>query len=250
MKMMDKLFNRPLTLIKTHDFCAAKTPKLTVVLIHGIASDSSTCARALQYLEGTTSLKDVRFVTFDLLGSGKSLKSDELNYDYKEQVEALHNAILKLKLDTPLVLVGHSLGTFIVTRYADTYKKSVKRLILVSPPVYTPEDLENPAFKKGIKVFEAAVSAKNPSYLKEKAFQNSMQKIVLNKKNYKTLAELKTPATLIYGDADQFIGAPNIPKLVAENPKYLNAIKTTGRHGVSRDKYSKMVEILEGMLNA
>jgi len=249
MKVLDKIFERPLTLVKTHDYCAVKQPKLTVVMIHGIASNSSTYMNALKYLEGTMSLKEVRFVTFDLLGFGKSLKNDKLNYDYKDQLEALHNAILKLKITTPLVLIGHSLGTFIVTKYADTYKKSVKRLILISPPIYTPEDLVNPVFAEGMKAFEMAISAKNPAYLKERAFRNSMEKIVLNKKNYGTLVNLKTHAVLIYGDEDELIGSHNMPRVLAENPKYLMAIKTNGRHGVSRDKYTQIVGVLEEVLN-
>lgn len=244
------MFDRKLTLKKTHDYSSVKNPKLAVVFIHGIAADSSSFVRALQYLEGTTSLKDVRFVAFDLLGSGKSLKSDKLNYDYHDQVTALHNSIEKLKLDVPLVLVGHSMGTFIVTRYADTYKKSVKKLILVSAPVYTERDLADPAFAAAIKVFQDAVSVKNRKILEEKSFNNSMRKIVMNKRNYKVLVELKTPAVLIYGSLDKFIAAFNYPQLLKENPKYLTAIKTEGAHGVSRDKYTKMVGVLEEVLNA
>ncbi len=244
------MLGRKLVLKKTHDYSKVKKPKLTVVFIHGIASDSTTFKNALKFLEGTRSLQDVRFVTFDLLGSGESLKNDKLNYDYKEQIEALHNAINKLKLKTPLVLVGHSLGTFIVTRYTDTYRKSVKELILLSPPIYTVEDLENTAFEAGIKVFKEAVSLKDRKILKEKAFNSSMENIVLDRRNYKVLAGIKTPTVLIYGKMDQFISSYNIPKILKENPKYLSAIKTEGRHGVSHDKYSKLVEILEEVLNA
>ena len=243
------MWNRKI-LAKTHDFSESDSPKLAVIFIHGIASDSSTFKNALKYLEGTRSLKDVRFIAFDLLGSGKSPKSDKFNYDYNDQIEALHNAILKLKLDIPLVLVGHSLGTFIVTKYADTYKKAVEKLILISPPIYTEEDLKDSAFETGLKVFKDAVGLKNRKILKEKAFNNSMEKIVLNRRNYKTLAELKTPTILIYGVLDQFISSYNIPRILKDNPKYLCAIKTEGRHGVSRDKYSKMVGILEEVLNA
>ena len=244
------MFSKKLILKKTHDFCAVKEPRLIVVFIHGIASDSSSFTNALKYLEGTTSLKDIRFVAFDLLGSGQSRSDDDLNYDYKEQVTALHNSIEKLKLDTPLVLVGHSMGTFIVTRYADTYKKSVKHLILISPPIYTIEDLENPAFEKALDMFRDAVSLKNRQVLETKAFNNSLKNIVMNKKNYKVLAGIKTHATLIYGDQDAFIASYNLPKILKDNPKYLTAIKTIGHHGVSREKYSKMVGILEGILNA
>lgn len=244
------MLSRKLILKKTHDFAIDKDPRLTVVMIHGIASDSSTYINALKYLEGTTSLRKVRFVTFDLLGSGKSLKSDRLNYDYKEQLEALDNAILKLKLKTPLVLIGHSLGSFIVTRYADTHKKKVKKLILISPPVYTEKDLENPAFEVGMKMFKDAVSLKNRQILESKAFNNSMSEIVLDRKNYHTLANLTTPTVLVYGKLDQIISPYNIPGLIKANPKYLTAIQTDGKHGITHDKYSKIVGILEEVLNA
>ena len=241
---------KKLILKKTYDFSAVKKPNLTVVFLHGIASDSSTFSNTIKYLEGTRSLKNIRFVTFDLLGSGKSKKNDKLNYDYKEQLTALHNSIEKLKLSTPLILVGHSMGTFIAARYADTYKKSVKQLILISPPIYTEEDLKNPAFETAIKLFRDAVSLKNRKILEEKSFNESINNIVLDNKNYKTLANIKIKTTLIYGDMDRFIAVYNIPKILKDNPKYITAIKTIGRHGVSREKYQKMVGILEEALNA
>ena len=182
-------FDRKLELKKTHDYCAVRNPKLTVVMIHGIAADSSSYKRALDYLEGTTSLREVRFVTFDLLGAGKSRKSDRLNYGFEEQLEALHNSILKLKINTPMVLVGHSMGTMIAARYASLHKRMVQKLILISAPVYTEKDLDNPAFAAAIKVFKEAVSVKNHKILETKCFNNEMNRIVLNKHNYRTFAE-------------------------------------------------------------
>ncbi|MBO7132084.1 alpha/beta fold hydrolase [Candidatus Saccharibacteria bacterium] len=242
--------NKELTLTKTHDYCKSKKPQLGVVLIHGIASDSSTFEKALHYLEDLDALKNVRFITFDLLGSGKSLKSDELNYDYEEQLTALNNSIKDLKLNVPLILVGHSLGTFIVTRYASTFGKEISKLVLISPPVYTEADLDNPLFEKGMQAFKDAVSLKDRKILQEKAFNNSMKNVVLDRKNYKVLSGLKTPAVLIYGAQDQFISGYNIPALLKNNKEYLRAIETDGRHGVSQDKYYRLGEILEEDLNA
>ena len=242
---MPKLF-----LEKTHDFTPSGKPKYAVVLIHGIASDSSTFDNALKKLEKTAELRDVRFVTFDLLGFGKSIKSDELNYDYSDQLEALHNSISELKLEkTPLILVGHSLGTFIVTRYAASFKGEVKKLVLISPPVYTEKDFDNPAFEKGIKLFKDTVSLKNHKILEEKAFNNSMEKIVLDRKNYQVLAKLNIPIVIIYGSLDRLIASYNMPKLLKENQRIV-AFETEGRHGVTRDKYDKLADVLKETIDA
>lgn len=236
-------------LTKTNDFCKSKTPKLTAILIHGIAAESSSFDHALKYLGESEKMKDVRFITFDLLGSGKSYTSDELNYDYNDQLTALHEALADLNLTTPVVMVGHSMGTLIVTRYAKKYYPEVANLILVSPPIYTAEDFKNPAFEIGVKTFEKILSATNPAILTEKAFQNSMAKIVLDKDNYNTLAGTKVPTTLIYGNEDQIIASYNIPELLTKNP-LINAIKTHGRHGVTRDKYVEIEKALEKILHA
>ncbi len=239
---------KKLILTNTYDVCKSGEPKLCVVMIHGIASDSTSYNEAHEYFESEDKVKDVRFVKLDLLGSGLSLKDDSLNYDYDEQITALHNAISELKLDVPLVLVGHSLGTFIVTRYASIHKDEVAGLILISPPVYTEEDYKNPLFKLGMEAFKRTIAARNAKTLKEKAFINSMENIVMDRKNYSVLAKISTPTVIIYGKEDQLIASHNIPELLKKNP-HITAIRTSGRHGVSRDKYTKIPAILKEMIS-
>ena len=239
-----------LKLHKAYDRCKVRRPRLTVVMIHGISADASTFTRMLNYLGGRDELDYVRFVTFDLLGSGKSRADDTLEYDYDEQLTALHNSIAALRAKSPLVLVGHSMGTLIVTRYASYYPDEVQRLILLSPPVYTEADLDNPAMKKALEIFTQIVSAKHPKVAESRPFQHSMQNIVLARDNYRTLQSVHVPTTMIYGDADEFIAAHNIPVVVQGNPDYIEAIQTAGRHSVSEDKYCKVPEILLGILGA
>ena len=112
------------------------------------------------------------------------------------------------------------------------------------------KDLDSPAFAAGMKLFQEAVAVKNRKVLEEKAFKNSIAKIILNRRNYKVLSEIKTSAVLIYGNLDQFIASYNIPKILKDNPQYLTAIKTEGRHGVTQDKYTKIAGILEEELHA
>lgn len=246
--MFEKILHKPLKLAKTHDFCPSNNPKLTVVFLHGIADDSNRFNKTLSYLEGTTSLRDIRFVTFDLLGVGKSPKSDKLKYDFKEQLEALENAILDLKLSTPLVLVGHSMGCLISARFADSHKRMVKELILISPPIYTLKDFDSPKFAVGMEGFKVAVYAKNPKLRNDRVFENELNLMVQNKKNYEIFRRLTRKTTIIYGVADKIIASYNIPGLIKENPK-ISAIKTPGAHGVGNDKYSKLTPILERVLN-
>lgn len=240
-----RLLHRPLELTKTHDFCAKPKPQLTVVLLHGIASSSTTFHQTLRYLEGTTSMQKVRFISYDWLGHGKSYSANTLDYDYDDQLIALHRSLKKLKIKTPLVIVGHSMGTLLATRYAFIHKKTVKKLILVSPPVYTKENLKNPAFKKGMTLFQKTISRQNKALAQSKAFLNSLSHIVQNPANYKIFQNLKTPTVFIYSKLDTIIAPFNIPKLVKLNPKYLSLIKTTGKHHITREKYTKILSILE-----
>ena len=239
---------KKLILTNTYDVCRSEKPKVCVVMIHGIASDSTTYNEAHEYFEAEDSVKDVRFVKLDLLGSGLSMKDDSLNYDYDEQITALHNAILELKSEVPLVLVGHSLGTFIVTRYASIYPKEVTKLILISPPIYTEKDYDNPLFLLGMEAFKKSIAARSEDILKEKAFINSMENIVMDRKNYSVLSKIRTPTVLIYGKDDKLIASHNIPLLLKENPS-ITAIRTAGRHGVSRDKYTKIPAILKEIMS-
>ncbi len=234
-----------LKLKKTHDYRPSGKAKLTVVFIHGIASSSKSFKKTIDYLEGTNSLRDVRFVAYDLLGSGKSHKSNKLNYDYGDQLTALENSLKKLKIKTPLIIVGHSMGTLIATKYAYDHKKAVSQLILCSPPIYTEKDLDNPAFEIAMTGFKNAVGAKNRAILKEKSFINSIEKIVKNHNNFKRLVDIKIPTTLIYGDLDQIIAPYNIPKVIKLNGEYISAIKTPGGHSMSKEKNIKIKEILE-----
>ena len=237
-----------LELYKAHDFSATAEPKITVVFIHGIASNSLAYAHALEYLEGDKKL-NARYIAFDLLGSGESLKSDQLEYTYDEQLEALKQSLKKAKINTPIILVGHSKGTFISARFVSKNPGVIKRLILVSPPVYTVEDLKNPAFKAAIKVFEDAVSVKDPTVVNEKSFQNSMKNIVMDSKNYEVLTKIDIPTDMIIGLQDQFIASYNLPKLKKINPN-LTVIPTPGHHGVSHEKYHEIGRILKEEINA
>lgn len=236
-----------LELHKAYDFSSSDHPAFTAVFIHGIAANWQSYEHALAFFEKDEKI-NARLVAFDLLGAGDSLKSDELEYTYDEQLEAIKNSIKAAKIKTPFVLVGHSMGTFISARFASKNPDMVKRLILVSPPVYTKEDLANPAFAAAIKVFEDAVSVKDKTIVNEKSFQNSMKNIVMDPKNYDVLVGLDLPIDMIIGDLDKFIASYNLPRIKHTNHN-IKVHHTPSHHGVSHEKYYIMAKLLEEETN-
>lgn len=229
-----------LELTKTYD--RSGESELTVVFLHGIAASSKSFAGLLEYLSGKEDLRRLRFVAYDWLGAGESYTSDELEYNYAEQLEALGNSVKRLG-DGPLVVVAHSMGTLIAVRFAEICER-VKGLVLVSPPVYRKEDIENPAFEKAMAGFREVVGRKADGILESKVFNNEISNIVSNKENYEHLLKVKQPTVLVYGELDQIIAPFNIPKVLKANGK-IRAVKTAGSHGVAHDKYAKIARVLK-----
>ena len=234
------IFKKPLCLAKTYDHSATKTPKLTIIFLHGIASDSRIYHNTIKFLAGTSSLKCARFIAFDLLGHGKSYSSHKLNYSYNEQLTALSTAIKKANIKTPIIIVGHSLGTLIATKYAELHKKSVAKLILLSPPAFTRADIK--ALSTGPNLFLQKMPAKTQAM---PAFKKSLTNIALNITNYKTFENLTTNTAIIYDSCDLFISGKNLQILAKTNPKYLELIETSGKHHIDRSKYVKILAVLE-----
>lgn len=245
---MTKINLSQLELNKAYDM-RPENPQITAVFLHGITADSSSFAKTFNYLRELPIAEKIRFVAYDLLGSGKSPSGDELNFGFEEQLAALNNSIEKLNYSTPLVLIGHSMGTLIATRYATKNINTVKQLILVSPPVYTREDLNNPEYELAMDIFKKVVAQKNPEAVESKIFKNEINLIVKNPENYQFLAQITVPTTLIYGELDEIIASFNIPKLLQENSKIV-AIKTADGHGLSKEKNTKIAEILAEVLDA
>lgn len=102
-----------------------------VVLLHGIASSSVT----FQFLAPIIEPRH-RVIAIDLLGFGRSPAPETATYTIDEHVAAVSRTIDGLKLRGPFVLVGHSMGSIIATRYAAQHPRRLERLVLVSPPVY------------------------------------------------------------------------------------------------------------------
>ena len=106
--------------------CSGAGPR-TVLLEAGGNADSATWFRVQPLLTSA------RVCAYDRAGYGFS-DPGPLPRDLQAGVDDLHALVRAAKLETPLVLVGHSLGANLVRRYALQHPADVAALVLVDPP--------------------------------------------------------------------------------------------------------------------
>ncbi|MFB2580943.1 alpha/beta hydrolase [Herbiconiux sp. P15] len=201
-----------------------------VVMIHGIASSSATFSFVTPLLQSTH-----RVIAIDLLGFGGSPRPAQAEYTLEEHVAALAATIRHLHLARPFVLVGHSLGTLIGSRYAATHAEHLSKLVLVSPPVYlAPEEigdrrtrqqmsgyLQALHYLRGNQKFTMASAAlvgrllPIPHVMEITAdtwvpFIKSMEHCLESQTVISDLARVDHPIEVIYGRLDEFLVPGNL----------------------------------------
>ena len=107
--------------------CSGSGPQ-TVVLEGGAVADSSAWFKVQPLLAA-----HARVCAYDRAGFGFSSEGP-LPRDLDADVSDLHALIQRAGLTTPLVMVGHSLGSNIVRQYASRYPADVGAMVLLDPP--------------------------------------------------------------------------------------------------------------------
>lgn len=100
----------------------------TVLLESGAIADSSAWFKVQPLLAA-----HARVCAYDRAGFGFSSEGP-LPRDLDADVSDLHALIQRAGLATPLVMVGHSLGSNIVRQYANRYPADVGAMVLLDPP--------------------------------------------------------------------------------------------------------------------
>lgn len=104
-----------------------------LVLLHGIAANSDKWSPLVPLVHD-----HYRVITIDLLGFGRSPKPQWDAYHMEDHLRHVHAAIRRLHLREPFTLAGFSLGSLLAARYAREHPRRLRRLLLLSPPVYAP----------------------------------------------------------------------------------------------------------------
>lgn len=234
-----------------------------VVLLHGIASSSVTFEYVVPLITGRH-----RAVSIDLLGFGGSPSPADAGYTIEEHVAALRRTLRHLGLRS-FVLVGHSMGALIATRYAATYRSDVTRLVLVSPPVYlAPTEMGTPIDRAAMggffKVYEflrankeftirAAAGLARLSPIKNlldvseanwNAFVLSLEKSIESQTTVTDLVQVTAPIHLVYGTLDPLLHPAGLR--IVENLRNVTTHKVQGVDHVIRPRMARVVATAVG----
>jgi pimeloyl-ACP methyl ester carboxylesterase len=99
-----------------------------VVLVHGFSVPSFVWDPTFDALVS----HGFRVLRYDLYGRGRSDRPD-VSYDRTLFVEQLRELLAELGIETPVDLVGLSMGGPVVASFADSHPEKVRRLVFVDP---------------------------------------------------------------------------------------------------------------------
>ncbi|RWZ78649.1 MAG: alpha/beta hydrolase [Candidatus Microsaccharimonas sossegonensis] len=99
--------------------------KQTIIFIHGFRGTHHGLELIAKHLEGFETIIP------DLPGFAEG---DRLQrYDLPSYVDWLHQFIVRLDLNTPPILLGHSFGSIVTAAYAAKHTDTIEKLVLVNP---------------------------------------------------------------------------------------------------------------------
>lgn len=204
-----------------------------ILFLHGLASSSATWEHVLPLLRS-----QYRCITIDLIGFGQSPKPQWYAYSMDDHIRDIHAAIRRLRLGRPAILVGHSLGSLLATRYARLHQERVHRLVLISPPVYAPlGTIESRVARQRTSLYLRAyrflrthkrVTPENIIKLSRILpqmkfltlnmatwipFIRSLEQCIENQTVVQDIAEVRAPINIFYGIFDEVIVPYNIRQL-------------------------------------
>jgi len=262
-KIVHQWLKLPHSLYVGSDYSQSNAPDLTIIFIHGLANSHMMWGSVL----GNLVVPSARIITVDLLGFGNSPKPQWQVYSAVTQAKALRATLVRKRVKTPVLLVGHSLGSLVAVEYASMFPEHIKGLLLCSPPFYKPpkirqrklskpqaDDLFRMMYKHTRsrpelykKIAAAITRAKliNPSFVISDetlpAIISSLEMSIENQTAQADLLRLSVPTIILYGRVDPFVVKKNI-KAIDESAPHVTIKSVLSGHEVAGSKaYTRVV---------
>ncbi len=234
--------------------------KVTYVFIHGLADTGALWKPLIDKLP-----KNSNYIVVDLLGHGNSKYPDgDDMYRAAKQAQNVLTTCLRAGLSGPVVLVGHSFGALVATEFAHSYRGIVRRMVLVSPPIYRDEtkgkkvQLQQDEILRGvyrqllkqpnviIKGYQLGGKLKLKGFSTIKIGEENYAGIagtlragIISQRSEERLAKTTIPTTIIYGRFDPLLVPHNFTLLKRDNPNITVKVLATA-HAV-RDSTVKAI---------
>jgi pimeloyl-ACP methyl ester carboxylesterase len=240
--MFDTLTHKYLRIpyrLHVHTDQKVKRSRATVLLLHGIGNSGASWDAVAAKIP-----KDVRVISVDLLGFGRSPSPRWTKYNVAIQAQSVATTLLGLGIRRPLIIVGHSMGSLTAIEIARRYPFLVKSLILCSPPLY--DDIEArtllPRPDKVLKDFYQFI-LKNPTVVVSAAplatklkivgrafdvtaenidiYLAALESSIIHQTSLDDIVKIKKPIHLIHGALDPVVIKKNLDQVakVNENTK-------------------------------
>ena len=100
----------------------------TILLLHGKNFNAAYWEETIKALQN----KGFRVIAPDQIGFGKSTKPTQYQYSFHQLAANTKSILDSLKI-SKVIVVGHSMGGMLATRFALTYREMTEKLILENP---------------------------------------------------------------------------------------------------------------------
>ena len=207
-----------------------------VVLLHGFLANKNYWSKLIPQLGDQT------VIALDLLGFGNAPKPKTSQYTYSSHIEHIQTQLKNLKIKSPFILAGHSMGAVIAARFALQNPNAVKKLIVLNPPLYSSADQAVQVLNDTGTLYRAILSsrlrfiiwpilrkvtpiAKHTRQSRELTLQN----VILKSEFIQDLQKISVPTKLIVGTHDRPVYLSNLAKISMPKNIKLHTINT-GHH--------------------
>ncbi len=244
-----------------------RRPKVTIVMLHGIGNS----AAGWEILRDKMPL-DARIIAIDLLGFGNSPKPTNVSYNLRLQARSIAATLLRMRITTRVIIVGHSMGALIATELAKRYPIFIGGLVLCGPPIYRPHDelpeMTPRAERMLRRIYTTAVkelqqkpdryialarratrvhlAPETFSITKETVvpYVTALQTGIMRQSTFRDIQKLKIPVKIIYGTLDPFVVPKNFKYLARENTN-ISIKSIIAGHEVRRAFVKPIIEALD-----
>ena len=234
--MYDQLIHRflrvPYTLHVRH-LRRPRHPKATLLFIHGLGNTGNAWDDVIEGMPA-----NVRIIAIDLLGFGSSQSPSWAVYDAKTQAKSVLATLIKLRIGTPTIVVGHSVGALVAIEMAKRYPLLIDQLILCSPPLFKTTEARIPRTDNILRQFFMAIEQHPDRSLRLAAFvtryklvndsfnltneniesyMSALHAMIINQTSLDDAYGIRVPTTIIKGRLDPFIVTSNLNTLRRKN---------------------------------